>query len=195
MSGEDDFLSRWSRRKLTPEAPAPEPAPEPPAPVEEDARPDGEILAELGLPDPASLKPGDDVTGFLREAVPERLRRVALRALWRSNPALANLDGLIEYGEDYTDKATVVEKLATVYRVGEGMVRKVKAEDAEAEAPPPEDAPEAEAAPEPEPDSEPAPEQIAEVAPEEAAPVDPTPEEEQVADAAPTRRRMTFAYD
>ena len=197
MSGEDDFLSRWSRRKLTPQAPAPEPDPEPPAPVEEDERPDDEILAELGLPDPASLKPGDDVRGFLREAVPERLRRVALRTLWRSNPALANLDGLIEYGEDYTDKATVAEKLATVYRVGEGMVRKVKPEDAEAVDEAPDDTPEAEAAPEPEPEPEPepAPEQIVEAAPEQATPADPAPEVEMVADAAPTRRRMSFAYD
>ncbi len=41
--------------------------------------------------------------------------------LWRSNPTLANLDGLIDYGDDYTNAATVVPNLKTLYRVGKGM--------------------------------------------------------------------------
>ena len=48
---------------------------------------------------------------------------------------LANLDGLIEYGEDYTDKATVIENLQTTYQVGKGMLEHVmKLAEAEKEA-------------------------------------------------------------
>ena len=70
---------------------------------------DEEILAELNLPEPDTLKQGDDFTGFLSKAVPERIRRRALRKLWLSNPMLANVDGLVDYGEDFTDSALVVE--------------------------------------------------------------------------------------
>lgn len=82
---------------------------------------DAEILQELELPDPDTLTDKDDFRQFLSEAIPERLRRRALRRLWSVNPVLANLDGLVEYAEDYTDAATVVENMQTVYQVGKGM--------------------------------------------------------------------------
>ncbi|MEM9844968.1 MAG: DUF3306 domain-containing protein, partial [Pseudomonadota bacterium] len=95
------------------------------------------ILAELDLPEPESLQEGDDFSAFMAQAVPDRIRRRALRVLWRANPVLANLDELLEYGEDYTDAATVVENLQTAYQVGRGMLEHVEkmarqAEDAEA---------------------------------------------------------------
>ncbi len=99
---------------------------------------DEEILAELGLPDPDSLGQGDDFTAFMSRAVPDRLRRRALRRLWLSNPALANVDGLLEYGEDYTDAATVIENMQTLYEVGKGMPKAL------ADIPEPEDMAEAE---------------------------------------------------
>ncbi|MDJ0994802.1 MAG: DUF3306 domain-containing protein, partial [Dinoroseobacter sp.] len=109
---------------------------------------DEEILAELELPDPDTLQKGDDFSVFMKQAVPERIRRRALRKLWLSNPVLANLDSLVEYGEDYTDAATVVENLSTAYQVGKGMMAHVlelerqKAEaEADAEGAPAEDAP------------------------------------------------------
>jgi len=97
---------------------------------------DEEILSELELPDPDSMVEGDDFSAFLKTTVPERLRVRALRRLWTTNPVLANLDGLLEYGEDFTDAATVLENLQTAYRVGEGMSRHVAAlaEQASAEA-------------------------------------------------------------
>lgn len=100
---------------------------------------DEEILAELNLPDPDSLKPGDDIRGFMGQAVPDRLRRRALRQLWKLNPVLANVDGLVDYGEDFTDAALVVENLQTTYQVGKGMLAHVKemarqAEEKEARA-------------------------------------------------------------
>jgi len=90
-------------------------------------RPDEDVLAELNLPDPDSMKQGDDFSAFMAEAVPERLRRRALRRLWRSNPLLANLDNLVDYGEDYTDAALVVENLQTAYQVGKGMLKHLEA--------------------------------------------------------------------
>lgn len=94
---------------------------------------DAEILAELNLPDPDQLQAGDDVTGFMAKAVPDRLRRRALRRLWRLNPVLANVDGLVDYGEDYTDAACVIENIQTAYQVGKGMLAHVEALAAEAE--------------------------------------------------------------
>ncbi len=91
-----------------------------------EARDDAEILAELNLPDPDDLKAGDDIRGFMMNAVPERLRRRALRRLWRLNPVLANVDGLVDYGEDFTDSATVLETMQTSYQVGKGMLEHVR---------------------------------------------------------------------
>ncbi len=144
MSGRSDI---WSRRKaaVEAEARAAETAKAEAAIAEQhqalEAKSDEEVLAELDLPDPATLKPGDDFAAFLKQAVPERIRRVALRQLWASNPALANLDGLVEYGEDYTDAATVIENMSTTYQVGKGMkahvdemLRQAAAEEAETDA-------------------------------------------------------------
>ncbi|WP_336096616.1 DUF3306 domain-containing protein [Roseovarius sp. CH_XMU1461] len=102
------------------------------------AREDDEILAELELPAPETLETPEAVRNFLKSALPMRLRNRALRQLWGMNPTLANLDGLVDYGEDFTDSATVVANMQTIYEVGRGMVK--RALDL-----PEEDAPEAEA--------------------------------------------------
>ncbi len=94
--------------------------------AELEVKSDVEILRELELPDPEGMQAGDDFTAFLKTTVPERIRVRALRRLWTTNPVLANLDGLIEYGEDFTDAATVVENLQTTYRVGQGMLKHVQ---------------------------------------------------------------------
>lgn len=105
-----------------------------------------EVLQTLGLPDPDTLSVGDDFTAFMAKAVPEAIRRRALRTLWRSNPVLANVDMLVDYGEDFTDKAMAVENIQTAYQVGKGMLshveemaRKAAAALEEAEAPEPEE--------------------------------------------------------
>ena len=95
---------------------------------------DDEILRELNLPPPETLEAGDDFKAFLSAAVPQRLKRAALRRLWAVNPVLANLDGLVEYGEDYTDAATVLETLTTTYQVGKGMTAHVEEMIRQAEA-------------------------------------------------------------
>ena len=198
--GDDDgLMSRWERRKAAVAAEeqaarTPDPAPAPPA---DDTRTDDEILEELGLAHPDRLETPDQVRNFLSAAVPDRLRRMALRRLWRLNPVLANLDGLVEYGEDYTDAATVVENMQTVYQVGRGMLKKIEdlagdpdTDDAPLE--PPADPEEVDVAAADEP-----PETVTETPPDEA-PAHPAevretddPPDTDLA-LGPTRRRMRF---
>jgi len=87
---------------------------------------DSEILAELNLQDPDEMQSGDDFAAFMKAAVPEHLRRRALRRLWLSDPVLANVDGLIDYGDDFTDSATVIGSLKTSYQVGRGMLKHIE---------------------------------------------------------------------
>ncbi len=62
---------------------------------------DADILLELNLKDPDQMQQGDDFTSFMLAEVPERLRKRALRTLWRSNPVLACVDDLLDYGDDF----------------------------------------------------------------------------------------------
>ena len=91
-----------------------------------DVKTDEEVLKELGLPDPDTLEPGDDFRVFMKEVVPERLRRRALKKLWLSNPLLANVDGLVDYGEDFTDAAVGAGFVETTYQVGKGMLKHIE---------------------------------------------------------------------
>ena len=133
---EEGRLARWSRRKAEARRrepdPPPQPAPESPDEIAETPPTD--------LPDPATLGPGADFKPYLRPGVPARLRTAALRRLWRSNPVLANLDGLVDYGEDFTDAARVGDRLQTAYQVGRGFARKLEGEPAPAPAPAPDEA-------------------------------------------------------
>ncbi len=150
---------------------------------------DAEILAEFDLPDPDTLEAGDDVSGFMAKAVPDRLRRRALRRLWRLNPVLANVDGLVDYGEDYTDAACVIENIQTAYQVGKGMLAHVEALAAEAEVSEAEteaDMPEAiESGEEP----------INAVEPEPEAPQMVEMEEPEEIELTPAPRRMKFEFE
>jgi hypothetical protein len=127
---EEGFAGRWSRMKRGART-APAAAPEVEAPPRADERSDEEILRELGLPDPETLRPGDDIKGFMVGAVPARIRNRVLRRLWISNPVLANLDGLVDYGEDFTDAAMVPAVLQTAYKVGRGWARDAVEEEPE----------------------------------------------------------------
>lgn len=90
-----------------------------------EAKTDEEVLAELGLPDPDTLKAGDDFAAFMSRAIPERLRRRALRRLWTSNPTLACVDGLNDYDGDFTGNGTGGEVMKTAYKVGRGYLSKI----------------------------------------------------------------------
>lgn len=135
-------LQRWSRRKneTRNEAEAapvstvePELSPEEQELAVNEALPESEVLAKYDLPDPDAIELGTDITGFMRKEIPEFLRRRALRALWRSNPVLAVLDGLNDYDEDYTDAAHVGSVVKTLYKVGQGFIDRTAKADASIE--------------------------------------------------------------
>ncbi len=199
----------WSRRKaqVEAEAEAEARASEAQALAARDAeqadKTDAELLEELDLPDPDTMGPGDDFRAFMTKAVPDRLRRRALRRLWTSNPALANLDGLLDYGEDFTDKAKVLEHMQTAYQVGKGMTAHVEemARQAELEANPPEEDEllEGELPQEDEPEAvvamaEGEPEESAATSEAQEASAPPVEVATQEADEAPPRRRMSFVF-
>ena len=183
------MFDRWSRRKR---AVADSEAEAETAPVEESPQgpdetlPEEDLLKKLGLPDPDTLGEGDDFSAFLKKGVPEFLKNRALRRLWLSNPALANLDGLLDYGEDFTDAAKVPAVVTTAYRVGRGFLRDIapdapQAEDQRDAVPP---APEiAEVA------------ETAETTPESDINIQPEPDEYKEEEQIFRPRRMSFAGD
>jgi hypothetical protein len=60
---------------------------------------------------------------FFKKGVPDRLRQIALRRVWKLNPIIRFADAEInDYHEDFTDAATVVEGMQTAYQVGKGYL-------------------------------------------------------------------------
>ena len=166
--------------------------------AELEAKTDEEILEELGLPDPSTLKPGDDFAAFLKDAVPDRIKKIALRKLWASNPILANVDGLLDYGEDFTDAAVGAGVVETTYQVGKGMLAHVQemarqAEEAARKALEGEE--EAIEALEDAPEIELSEEEIEPAVSADAAHVPPEyPSDDLHHEAAPKLRKMTFQF-
>ncbi len=105
-------LSRWSRLKRESEATsktdAPKldqaaPGPTADAQAEPVEREGHDAIRLEDLPDVETLTYESDFTAFLQKGVPESLQRLALARLWRSNPVLANLDGLNDYDWDFNE--------------------------------------------------------------------------------------------
>jgi hypothetical protein len=115
---EEDFLSRWSRRKR--EVAAVEKAPEKtvanaaekPVQQKENApksaveTPKNEVDLSA-LPPIESITSVTDVTAFLKAGVPADLTRAALRRVWTADPAIRNFVGLAENAWDFTDPAAI----------------------------------------------------------------------------------------
>ena len=92
----------------------------------EEALSDHELLEKYELPDPETVEDEAGLDRFFEGDMPERLRSLALRRVWRLNPLFRFADEMVEYGEDYTDAATVVEGMQTAYQVGKGYLTKAK---------------------------------------------------------------------
>lgn len=145
--GEDlpgSFLSRWSRRKRGLDNRETEPVGERADLArddpEADADPGATTEAECGSGtagtadaqqlrdfkdfDFDSLDYESDYTQFMGNDVSSEARQKALRKLWVSNPVLANMDGLDDYCEDYTDAAVCLPKgmMKTAYQYGRGFL-------------------------------------------------------------------------
>jgi hypothetical protein len=100
----DDFLSRWSRRKIearkpqvaVPEKGGVQPTQEAVAPVVTEAQP-----APAPLPPVESLTPESDFSPFMKADVDPSLRRAALKTLFQ-DPRHNIMDGLDVYIDDYS---------------------------------------------------------------------------------------------
>ena len=142
-SEEKSRFSRWAERKAAARqrrgsaapaiAEAPDAVPVPAAPPAEDAETGpgeaGPPAPDCNLPDIDSLGAGSDFSAFVKDGVPAALRRLALRKLWASDPAFNVIDEMVEYGEDYTNAATVVEGMKSAWEAGRGYARKSTGED------------------------------------------------------------------
>src|SRR6266702_7166722 len=106
---DEEFLSRWSRRKREAKA-----APEAPPPAQPVATPNADPAVTAESPavdevDLSSLPPIDsitaltDVTAFLRKGIPQELSRAALRRAWAADPAIRDFIGLGENAWDFND--------------------------------------------------------------------------------------------
>lgn len=120
MTEPENFLKRWSQRKLAErERSKDEYATNQHPPVEHDAsaaeppQNDGMVKASDETFDLADLPPIDsiaantDVTAFLRPGVPPDLTRAALRRAWTSDPAIRDFVGLVENGWDFNDPSAM----------------------------------------------------------------------------------------
>ena len=137
--GDSGFLTRWSMRKthIAQGIEVPEEADDDAALTADDADhqaadsdedaalSDAELLEKYKLPDPAEIEEEAGLDKFFDGKTPERLRQMALRRLWRINPFFGLVDEMVEYGEDYTDAATVIEGMQTAYQAGKGYLNQL----------------------------------------------------------------------
>lgn len=102
MSEDENFLSRWSRRKqevTKKEEAKPQRQPEL---GQEDSKPaaqeacDAEAVDVSKLPSLDEIAAETDISGFLQKGVPTDLARAALRRAWTSDPAIRDYVGLQE---------------------------------------------------------------------------------------------------
>ena len=77
--------------------------------------------AKTALPPVETLHAKSDFTPFLKEGVPSLLKRAALRKLWKSDPTLANLDGLNDYDEDFV-KMGIGKVVKTAYTISQKFI-------------------------------------------------------------------------
>jgi len=73
-----------------------------------------------------------DYSIFQKAGVPEVLRRKAMQKLWRSNPILANVDGLCDYDDDFASPDLILKNFESAYKIGKGYL--LSDEDIEAAA-------------------------------------------------------------
>lgn len=109
MSNEQ-FLTRWSRRKQEAKAghaePVPKGAVEANGPASSDRAAAEPVPSETelsNLPPIESIDAATDITAFLRKGIPQELSRAALRRAWSADPAIRDFVGLAENAWDFND--------------------------------------------------------------------------------------------
>ncbi len=145
MTDPENFLSRWSRRKLdvSKEAAVDPPATEAPGKDRTSGKaPDSAPApAEPGfdlarLPPIESITSQTDISGFLAPGVPSELTRAALRRAWVSDPKIRNFVGLADYDWDFNAAGSMAGfgPLEMIDEVGKAVGRVVDPDRTAADA-------------------------------------------------------------
>ncbi len=113
MSDDENFLSRWARRKRevaeseraeSQAPPSDSAAQKPPADAAQAVPAAKEPEFDLSkLPSLDSITAATDVSAFMQAGVPAALRHAALRRAWVADPAIRDFVGLAENAWDFTD--------------------------------------------------------------------------------------------
>ena len=133
LGNDSSFLSRWSKRKSESNEVSLKSEQNEKNTVdvkdelteEENKLSNDELAKKYEVTNPEKINNPLDLRNILKENLPDRLKQVALRKLWKLVPAYGEISELVEYGEDFTDAATVIENLQTSYIVGKGYIDKV----------------------------------------------------------------------
>lgn len=123
MSGQDNFVARWSRLKRESAEREKQARATDEAPDRDRPAPDSAAGARGHVPpvdatreppfDPATLPPidsivaGSDIRAFLQKGVPAELATAALRRAWATDPAIRDFIGIAENQWDFTDPTGV----------------------------------------------------------------------------------------
>jgi len=97
--------------------------------IEEEDLTDEQQEIVVGLPPVESLVEGSDFTPFLKDGVPEFMKRKALRMLWRASPFFNLRDGLNDYDEDFNIIDKVIDEMVGNYKVGRGHLSEEELRD------------------------------------------------------------------
>lgn len=88
--------------------------------IEEEDLTDEQKEVVSTLPPLEGLNGDSDFTPFMREGVPEFIKRKAMRILWRANPLFGFRDGLNDYDEDFNVVHYIIDQSVGAYQVGRG---------------------------------------------------------------------------
>ena len=97
--------------------------------IEEEELTEEEKEVVAALPPVESLVEGSDFTPFLKDGVPEFMKRKALRMLWRASPFFNFRDGLNDYDEDFNIVHRVIDEMVGNYKVGRGHLSEEELRD------------------------------------------------------------------
>ena len=133
LGNDSSFLSRWSKRKSESNEVSSKSEQNEKNTLdvkdelkeEENKLSNDELAEKYEVTNPEKIDNPLNLRNLLKENLPDRLKQVALKKLWKLVPAYGEISELVEYGEDFTDAATVIENLQTSYIVGKGYIDKV----------------------------------------------------------------------
>ncbi len=141
------IISRWSRRKLKARESSPENLAAESSIVKTDVTNTTSAVSEATdeILDPVleenrlaaeavdleTLDYDSDYSVFLKEGVSDHLKRRAMKALWRSSPVLANVDGLCDYDEDFGRPELIMKTFDSAWKVGKGYFSNNEEEEIE----------------------------------------------------------------